>query len=48
MTAWMNKEHLAKLKQKKETYRDWKQGQIAWEGYRDTVRAARDQVRKVN
>ncbi|GAB0210106.1 mitochondrial enolase superfamily member 1 [Grus japonensis] len=33
--------------QKKEAYRGWKQGQVAWEEYRETVRAARDQVRKV-
>ncbi|GAB0208699.1 mitochondrial enolase superfamily member 1 [Grus japonensis] len=31
---------------KKEAYRGWKQGQVAWEEYRETVRAARDQVRK--
>ncbi|GAB0209530.1 mitochondrial enolase superfamily member 1 [Grus japonensis] len=43
---WMNKELLGKLKHKKEAYRGWKQGQVAWEEYRETVRAARDQVRK--
>ncbi|GAB0203802.1 hypothetical protein GRJ2_002845800 [Grus japonensis] len=43
---WMNKELLGKVKQKKEAYRGWKQGQIAWEEYRGTVRAARAQVRK--
>ncbi|GAB0181339.1 mitochondrial enolase superfamily member 1 [Grus japonensis] len=37
---------LGKVKQKKEAYRAWKQGQVAWEEYRETVRAARDQVRK--
>ncbi|GAB0205783.1 mitochondrial enolase superfamily member 1 [Grus japonensis] len=42
----MNKELLGKVKQKKEAYREWKQGQVAWEEYRETVRAARDQVRK--
>ncbi|GAB0207101.1 mitochondrial enolase superfamily member 1 [Grus japonensis] len=40
----MNKELLDK--HKKEAYRVWKQGQVAWEEYRETVRAARDQVRK--
>ncbi|GAB0203837.1 hypothetical protein GRJ2_002849300 [Grus japonensis] len=40
---WMNKELLGKVKQKKEAYRGWKQGQVAWEKYRETVRAARDQ-----
>ncbi|GAB0203586.1 mitochondrial enolase superfamily member 1 [Grus japonensis] len=42
----MNKELLGKVKQKKEACRGWKQGQVAWEEYRETVRAARDQVRK--
>ncbi|GAB0181717.1 mitochondrial enolase superfamily member 1 [Grus japonensis] len=31
---------------KKEAYRGWQQGQVAWEEYRETVRAAREQVRK--
>ncbi|GAB0178198.1 mitochondrial enolase superfamily member 1 [Grus japonensis] len=43
---WMKKELLGKVKHKKEAYRGWKQGQVAWEEYRETVRAARDQVRK--
>ncbi|GAB0203579.1 mitochondrial enolase superfamily member 1 [Grus japonensis] len=42
----MNKELLGKVKQKKEACRGWKQGQVAWEEYRETIRAARDQVRK--
>ncbi|GAB0188852.1 mitochondrial enolase superfamily member 1 [Grus japonensis] len=42
----MNKELLGKVKQKKEAYRGWKQGQVAWEEYRQTVRAAREQVSK--
>ncbi|GAB0175820.1 mitochondrial enolase superfamily member 1 [Grus japonensis] len=42
----MNKELLDKLKHKKEAYRVWKQGQVAWEEYRGPVQAARDQVRK--
>ncbi|GAB0184863.1 mitochondrial enolase superfamily member 1 [Grus japonensis] len=42
----MNKELLGKVKQKKEAYRGWKQGRVAWEKYRETVRAAREQVRK--
>ncbi|GAB0207747.1 hypothetical protein GRJ2_003240400 [Grus japonensis] len=40
---WMNKELLGKVNHKKEAYRGWKQGQVAWEEYRETVRAARDQ-----
>jgi len=42
----MNKELLAKLNQKKEVYRGWKQGQVPWEEYREIVRVAREQVRK--
>ncbi|GAB0197153.1 mitochondrial enolase superfamily member 1 [Grus japonensis] len=42
----MNKELLGKVKQKKEAYRGWKQGQVASEEYRETIRAAREQVRK--
>ncbi|GAB0207625.1 hypothetical protein GRJ2_003228200 [Grus japonensis] len=43
---WMNKEVLGKVKHKKEAYRGWKQGQVAWEEYREIVQAGRDQVRK--
>ncbi|GAB0178212.1 mitochondrial enolase superfamily member 1 [Grus japonensis] len=42
----MNKELLGKVKHRKEAYRGWKQGQVTLEEYRETVRAARDQVRK--
>ncbi|GAB0207445.1 mitochondrial enolase superfamily member 1 [Grus japonensis] len=42
----MKKELLGKVKHKKEAYREWKQGKVAWEEYRETVRAAREQVRK--
>ncbi|GAB0192528.1 mitochondrial enolase superfamily member 1 [Grus japonensis] len=41
----MNKELLGKVKQKKEAYRGWKQRQVAWEEYKETVRAARERVR---
>ncbi|GAB0190272.1 hypothetical protein GRJ2_001492500 [Grus japonensis] len=44
--AWMNKELLGKFKHKKEAYRGWKPGQVAWEEYGEIVRAARDQIRK--
>ncbi|PKU28782.1 glycerol kinase [Limosa lapponica baueri] len=44
--AWMNKEILDKLKKKKEAYRGWKQRRIDWVEYRETVRAARDQVKE--
>ncbi|GAB0186661.1 mitochondrial enolase superfamily member 1 [Grus japonensis] len=42
----MNKELLDKLKHKNEAYRGWKQGQVAWEEYREIVQATKDQVRK--
>jgi len=35
--TWMNKKLLAKFKQKKEAYRGWNQGQVAWEEYRKIV-----------
>ncbi|GAB0175687.1 hypothetical protein GRJ2_000033900 [Grus japonensis] len=35
--AWMNKELLDKLRHKKDAYRGWKQGQVAWKEYRETV-----------
>ncbi|GAB0187869.1 mitochondrial enolase superfamily member 1 [Grus japonensis] len=41
----MNKELLDKLKLRREACRGWKQGQVAWEEYGESVRAARDQVR---
>jgi len=36
-STWMNKELLAKLWQKKEAYRGWNQGQVAWEEHREIV-----------
>ncbi|PKU46714.1 rna-directed dna polymerase from mobile element jockey-like [Limosa lapponica baueri] len=41
----MNKELMDNLKEKKEAYRGLKQGQIAWEEYREIVQATRDCVR---
>jgi len=37
---------LDKLKHKKEAYRGWKQGRVAWEEYREIVQAARDHIKK--
>ena len=37
---------LAKIKHKKEAYRGWKQGQVTWVEYRNTVQMSRDEVRK--
>ncbi|XP_062466520.1 uncharacterized protein LOC134159318 [Pezoporus occidentalis] len=42
---WMDKELLRKIQMKKEAYNKWKQGQAAWEEYRDVVWEARDQLR---
>jgi len=42
----VNKELPDKVKQKREAYRGWKQGQTAWKECREIVQAARDQVRK--
>lgn len=39
--GWMNKEFQNKLKHKNEAYREWEEGQIIWEEYRDII-----QVRK--
>ncbi|KAK4822139.1 hypothetical protein QYF61_010262 [Mycteria americana] len=44
--AWMNEDLLVKLKDKKEMHRQWKQGQVSWEQYRDTAWLCRDGVRK--
>ncbi|PKU35817.1 hypothetical protein llap_9497 [Limosa lapponica baueri] len=33
-------------KQKKEAYRGWKQGQLDWEEYRETIRVVRNQIRQ--
>jgi len=43
---WMSQDLLVKLKDKKEMHRQWKQGQISREEYRDTARLGRDGVRK--
>ncbi|PKU39566.1 hypothetical protein llap_10121 [Limosa lapponica baueri] len=42
----MNKDLLDKLKTKKKAYRGWKQGQVDWEEYRETVQVARNQIRQ--
>ncbi|KAK4825362.1 hypothetical protein QYF61_026881 [Mycteria americana] len=44
--AWMSPDLLVKLKGKKEMHRQWKQGQVSWEEYRDTACLCRDGVRK--
>ena len=42
--AWLNRDLLVKLKGKRELYRQWKQGQVSWEEYKDAARLCRDEV----
>jgi len=37
---------MVRLRGKKELHREWKQGQVTWEEYRDAARLCRDGVRK--
>lgn len=42
----MSQDILIKLNHKKHTHRRWKQGQVSWEEYRDTVQRCRAGFRK--
>jgi len=44
--AWLSQDLLVKLKGKKEMHRQWKQGQVSWEGCRAAARLCREGVRK--
>jgi len=44
--AWPSQDLLVKLKSKTEPHREWKQGQVSWEEYRDTAQLCRDGIRK--
>jgi len=44
--AWLSQDLLIKLKGKRELHRQWKQGQVSWEEYRDAARLCRDEVRR--
>ncbi|KFW72584.1 hypothetical protein AS28_04447, partial [Pygoscelis adeliae] len=44
--AWLSKDLLVKLKCKKEMHRQWNQGCVSWEEYRDTPWMCRDGIRK--
>jgi len=37
---------MVKLKNKWKLHRQWNQGQLSWENYRDAVRLCRDEVRR--
>ena len=43
---WLCKDVQLKLREKREMYRKWKQGCVAWEEYRAVVRVCRDWIRK--
>jgi len=44
--TWPIQDLVVKLKGKKEIHKQWKQGQVSWEDYRDTARLYRDEVRQ--
>ncbi|KFZ67293.1 hypothetical protein N338_10186, partial [Podiceps cristatus] len=44
--AWLTRDMLVKLKSKRELHRQWKQGRVTCEEYRDAARLCRDGVRK--
>ncbi|KFR00437.1 hypothetical protein N306_00145, partial [Opisthocomus hoazin] len=44
--ARLSQDTLVKLTDKKKMHRQWKQGQVAWEEYRDTAQLCRGGVRK--
>ncbi|KFQ59950.1 hypothetical protein N334_02077, partial [Pelecanus crispus] len=44
--AWLSRDLLVKLKSKRELHRQWKQGQVSWEEYREAARLCREGVRK--
>ena len=43
---WLCKDLQLKLREKREMYRKWKQGCVAWEEYRAVVCVCRDRIRK--
>ncbi|KFZ63214.1 hypothetical protein N338_03891, partial [Podiceps cristatus] len=44
--AWLSRDLWLKLKEKKEIHKQWKQGQVSWDEYKDVVLLCRDGVRK--
>ncbi|KFQ80702.1 hypothetical protein N335_02418, partial [Phaethon lepturus] len=46
--AWLSQDFLVKLKGEKEMPRQWKQGQVSWEEYRDAAWLCRVGVRMAN
>jgi len=46
--AWPSQDLLVKVKSQRELHRQWKQGRVSWQEYRDTARWCGDGVRKAN
>ena len=44
--ACLNKDLLVILKCKKEMHRQWNQGRVSWEEYREAAQMCRDEIRK--
>jgi len=44
--AWLSQDLLIKLRGRKEMHRQWMQGQVSWEEYRDAAQLCRDDARK--
>jgi len=44
--TWLSQDLLVKLKSKRELHRQWEQGQVSWEEYRDAPQLCRDRVRR--
>ncbi|KFQ63779.1 hypothetical protein N334_06073, partial [Pelecanus crispus] len=44
--AWLSRDMLVKLKSKRELHRQWKQGQVSWEEYREAAQFCGDGVGK--
>jgi len=42
----MSRELIAELRRKKNVYGIWEEGQATWEGFRNVVRACREETRK--
>lgn len=42
--AWMNRDFLLEFRRKREVYGPWKQGQVSWEDYRDTIHHCREKT----
>lgn len=46
LPVWLSKDLQLKLREKREMYRKWKQGCVAWEEHRGVIRICTDRIRK--